>query len=128
MSITGKTVNVAVCYTVLAIRLIDPNDRDTVIKTGTHKILLPNAGPVLELLDSTDLELRMLAMVTAANILSFSDSLLLTNKDCIDAFSECMEDLLDAIKRYVEVTLKLVFLTRTQHMSTLLYSGRLMNG
>lgn len=54
---------------------------------------------MLELLDSTDLELRMLAMVTAANVLSFSDTLLLTNKECIEAFSDCMEDLLDAIKR-----------------------------
>ena len=40
----------------------------------------------------------MLAMVTATNVLSFSDSLLLIKEGCIDAFSDCIEDFVDAIK------------------------------
>lgn len=57
-------------------------------------------GPVLELLGTTDLELRILSTAIAANVLSFSDSLLLTNEACINDFSDSMEDLLDAAKRY----------------------------
>ena len=66
-------------------------------------MLLSIAGPVLELLDSMDLELRILATATAANVLSFSDSLLLTNKECIDAFFDSMEDLLSTAKRWATV-------------------------
>ena len=56
---------------------------------------------MLELLGTSNLEIRILSTAIAANVLSFSDSLLLTNEDCIDAFSDCMEDLLGAAKRYV---------------------------
>eukprot|EP00752_Nemacystus_decipiens_P010607 g9445.t1 len=55
-------------------------------------------GSVLELLDTSNLELRILSTAIAANVLAFSDSLLLTNEDCIDGFSDAMEVLLDAIK------------------------------
>lgn len=57
------------------------------------------AGSVLELLDTSNLELRILSTAIAANVLAFSDSLLLTNEECIDGFSDCMEVLLDAVKR-----------------------------
>lgn len=57
------------------------------------------AGSVLELLDTSNLELRILSTAIAANVLAFSDSLLLTNEECIDGFYDCMEVLLDAIKR-----------------------------
>lgn len=59
------------------------------------------AGSVLELLDTSNLELRILSTAIAANVLAFSDSLLLTNEECIDGFSDAMELLLDAIKRCV---------------------------
>eukprot|EP00903_Cladosiphon_okamuranus_P009407 g8971.t1 len=55
-------------------------------------------GSVLELLDTSNLELRMLSTAIAANVLAFSDSLLLTNEECIDGFLDVMEILLDAIK------------------------------
>lgn len=54
----------------------------------------------MELLDTDDLELRILATAISANLLSFSDSLLLANEECIDDFADSMEDLLDAAKRY----------------------------
>ncbi|CAB1115824.1 unnamed protein product [Ectocarpus sp. CCAP 1310/34] len=53
---------------------------------------------VLELLDTSNMEVRMLATATAANVLSFSDSLLLTNEECIDGVSDSMGVLLDAVK------------------------------
>ena len=54
---------------------------------------------MLELLGTSNLEIRILSTAIAANVLSFSDSLLLTNEEVIDAFSNCMEALLDAVKR-----------------------------
>lgn len=68
------------------------------------------AGSVLELLDTSNLELRVLSTAIAANVLAFSDSLLLTNEECIDGFLEVMEVLLDAIKRWVWAVLLLVLL------------------
>lgn len=62
-------------------------------------MLVRAAGSVLELLDASNLELRILSTAIAANVLAFSDSLLLTNEECIDGFSDVMEVLLDAIKR-----------------------------
>lgn len=56
-------------------------------------------GSVLELLDTSNLELRTLSTAVAANVLAFSDSLLLTNEESIDGFFDCMEVLLDAVKR-----------------------------
>ncbi|CAM9780187.1 unnamed protein product, partial [Ectocarpus sp. 8 AP-2014] len=53
---------------------------------------------VLELLDTSNMELRALATAIAANVLSFSDSLLLTNEECIDGVSDSMGILLDAVK------------------------------
>ncbi|CAN0356250.1 unnamed protein product, partial [Scytosiphon promiscuus] len=55
---------------------------------------------VLELLDTSNLELRILSTAIAANVLAFSDSLLLTHEECIDGLSDCMDILLDAaVKR-----------------------------
>lgn len=62
-------------------------------------LLVRAAGSVLELLDTSNLELRVLSLAIAANVLAFSDSLLLTNEECIDGFLDAMEVLLDAIKR-----------------------------
>ena len=64
-------------------------------------LLVCAAGSVLELLDTSNLELRILSTAIAANVLAFSDSLLLTNEECIDGFSDSMEVFLDAIKRCV---------------------------
>ena len=58
-------------------------------------------GLVLELLGTSNLEIRQLSTAIAANVLSFSDSLLLTNEEVIDAFSDSMDALLDAVKRYI---------------------------
>lgn len=58
-------------------------------------------GSVMELLDTSNLELRTLSIAVAANVLAFSDSLLLTNEESIDGFCDCMEVLLDAVKRCV---------------------------
>ncbi|CAN0013646.1 unnamed protein product, partial [Laminaria digitata] len=58
-------------------------------------------GSVLEMLGTSNLEIQILSTAIAANVLSFSDSLLLTNEEVIDAFSDCMEALLDAVKSRV---------------------------
>ncbi|CAM9437859.1 unnamed protein product [Choristocarpus tenellus] len=55
-------------------------------------------GPLTELLDAPDLELRLLATATASNTLAFSDTLLLAKEACIDTFSEAMPELLDSVK------------------------------
>lgn len=56
-------------------------------------------GSVLELLDANDLELRLLSMATLTNILSFSDTLLLSREECIDAVNDRFHIVVDAIKR-----------------------------
>lgn len=64
-----------------------------------------HTGSVLELLGTQrllktmNLDLRVLSMAIAANVLSFSDSLLSSREDCIDAFRDRMEIFLSAVKR-----------------------------
>ncbi|CAM9566008.1 unnamed protein product, partial [Ectocarpus fasciculatus] len=70
-------------------------DKETVLAVITTGAL----GSVLELLGTGNLELKILSLAIAANILSFSDSLLMTHGECIDAFRDKMETLLDVIKR-----------------------------
>lgn len=52
------------------------------------------------MLGTGNLELKILSMAIAANVLSFSDSLLMTHEECIDAFRDRMEALLDPVKRW----------------------------
>lgn len=65
----------------------------------------PHSGSVLELLgtqrllETVNLDLRVLSMAIAANVLSFSDTLLASREDCIDAFHDHMEILLGGIRR-----------------------------
>ena len=56
-------------------------------------------GSVLELLDAKDLELRLLSMATLANVLAFSDTLLLSREECIDAVHDRMDVVVGSIKR-----------------------------
>lgn len=56
-------------------------------------------GSVLELYDAKDLELRLLSMATLANVLAFSNTLLLSRKECIDAVHDRMDVVAGAIKR-----------------------------
>lgn len=72
---------------------------EAVIRIVFHVFFSESAGPVLELLDASDLELRILSTAIAANILAFSDTLLLTNEACIDLFSDSLEDVLASTKR-----------------------------
>ncbi|CAN0495866.1 unnamed protein product [Ectocarpus sp. 12 AP-2014] len=69
-------------------------DKETVLSVITTGAL----GPVLELLSTSNLELKILSMAIAANVLSFSDSLLMAHEECIDAFRDRMEALLDPVK------------------------------
>ncbi|CBN78350.1 expressed unknown protein [Ectocarpus siliculosus] len=69
-------------------------DKETVLSVITTGAL----GSVLELLSTGNLELKILSMAIAANVLSFSDSLLMTHEECIDAFRDRMEALLDPVK------------------------------
>lgn len=60
-----------------------------------------NAGcvqPLCELLSAADAEIRTLAMATSANLLSFSDTVFLTDEDCINTFFDVMEDILEAVR------------------------------
>ncbi|CAM9555468.1 unnamed protein product, partial [Ectocarpus fasciculatus] len=70
-------------------------DKETVLAVITTGAL----GSVLELLGTCNLELKILSLAIAANILSFSDSLLMTHGECIDTFRDKMETLLDVINR-----------------------------
>lgn len=56
-------------------------------------------GSVLELLDTKDLELRLVAMAALANVLAFSDTLLLSREECINAVRDRMDVVVDAIER-----------------------------
>ncbi|CAM9707104.1 unnamed protein product [Ectocarpus sp. 13 AM-2016] len=69
-------------------------DKETVLSVITTGAL----GSVLELLSTSNLELKILSMAIAANVLSFSDSLLMAHEECIDAFRDRMEALLDPVK------------------------------
>ncbi|CAM9226647.1 unnamed protein product [Ectocarpus sp. 4 AP-2014] len=69
-------------------------DKETVLSVITTGAL----EPVLELLSTSNLELKILSMAIAANVLSFSDSLLMAHEECIDAFRDRMEALLDPLQ------------------------------
>lgn len=65
----------------------------------------PRSGLVLDLLrtprllEMVNLDLRVLSMAIAANVLSFSDTLLSSREECIDAFRDRMEIILDGVRR-----------------------------
>lgn len=54
---------------------------------------------MLELLDAKDLELRLLSTATLVNVLAFSDTLLLSREECIDAVHDRMDVVVGSIKR-----------------------------
>eukprot|EP00903_Cladosiphon_okamuranus_P009429 g8991.t2 len=56
-------------------------------------------GSVLELLDTKDLELRFLSIATLTNVLAFSDTLLLSHEECINAVHDRMDAVVAEIKR-----------------------------
>lgn len=56
-------------------------------------------GLVLELLDTDNLELCTLSMTTLANILSFSDTVLLLREECIGAIHDRMDIVVGALKQ-----------------------------
>lgn len=54
---------------------------------------------MLQLLDTSELELRLLSMATLANVLAFSDTLLLTREKCVGAIRDRMGVVVGAAKQ-----------------------------
>eukprot|EP00752_Nemacystus_decipiens_P010599 g9439.t1 len=69
-----------------------------VIDTGALGLVL-DLLETERLLETMNLDLRELSMAIAANVLSFSDTLLPSREESIDAFNDRMEIFLDGVRR-----------------------------